>query len=135
MNNYKNIYIGAMSGTSHDAVDVSILKIEKDITLNFFYSKRIPNSLRTRIKNIIESDSTSLVELGQLNKKLGYLFGQAINESIEKAKLKKNKVRCVAISGQTIRHDDPLNLMEHGSVGGIELVRPIDPSRCHHING
>ena len=105
MNNYKNIYIGAMSGTSHDAVDVSILKIEKDITLNFFYSKRIPNSLRTRIKNIIESDSTSLVELGQLNKKLGYLFGQAINESIEKAKLKKNKVRCVAISGQTIRHD------------------------------
>ena len=105
MNNYKNIYIGAMSGTSHDAVDVSILKIEKDITLNFFYSKRIPNSLRIRIKNIIESDSTSLVELGQLNKKLGYLFGQAINESIEKAKLKKNKVRCVAISGQTIRHD------------------------------
>ena len=105
MNNYKNIYIGAMSGTSHDAVDVSILKIEKDITLNFFYSKRIPNSLRIRIKNIIESDSTSLVELGQLNKKIGYLFAQAINESIEKAKLKKNKVRCVAISGQTIRHD------------------------------
>ena len=105
MNNYKNIYIGAMSGTSHDAVDVSILKIEKDITLNFFYSKRIPNSLRARIKNIIESDSVTLVELGQLNKKIGYLFAEAINESIVKAKLKKNKIRCVAISGQTIRHD------------------------------
>ena len=105
MNNFKNIYIGAMSGTSHDAVDVSILKIEKDITLNFFYSKPIPNSLRTRIKNIIEADSVALVELGQLNKKIGYLFAAAINESIEKAKLKKNKVKCVAISGQTIRHD------------------------------
>ena len=90
MNNFKNIYIGAMSGTSHDAVDVSILKIEKDITLNFFYSKPIPNSLRTRIKNIIEADSVTLAELGQLNKKIGYLFAAAINESIEKAKLKKN---------------------------------------------
>ena len=59
MNNYKNIYIGAMSGTSHDAVDVSILKIEKDIGLNFFYSKRIPNSLRTRIKNT--SNQTQLL--------------------------------------------------------------------------
>ncbi len=50
MNNYKNIYIGAMSGTSYDAVDVSILKIEKDITLNFFYSKRIPNSIKNQNK-------------------------------------------------------------------------------------
>ena len=105
MSSNKNIYIGAMSGTSHDAIDVSILKIEKDVTLEFFHSKRIPNSLRTRIKNIIEWDSVTLVEFGQLNKKIGYLFAQAINESIKQAKLKKNKIKCLAISGQTIRHD------------------------------
>ena len=89
MSSNKKIYIGAMSGTSHDAIDVSILKIEKDITLDFFHSKRIPNSIRTRIKNIIERDSVNLVELGQLNKKIGYLFAQAINKSIEKAKLQQ----------------------------------------------
>lgn len=94
-----------MSGTSHDAIDVSILKIEKNFTLDFFHSKRIPNSLRNRIKNIMESDTVTLDELGQLNKKIGYLFAQAINESIEQSKLKRNKVKCVAISGQTIRHD------------------------------
>ena len=105
MKNHKNLYIGAMSGTSHDAIDVSILKIEKDIALNFFYSKRIPSSLRTKIKNIVESDTATLVELGRLNKKIGYLFAQAINESIEQAKLNRSKIECVAISGQTIRHD------------------------------
>ena len=105
MSTNKNIYVGAMSGTSHDAIDVSILKIEKDVTLDFFHSKRIPNSLRNRIKNIMESDTVTLDELGQLNKKIGYLFAQAINESIEQSKLKRNKVKCVAISGQTIRHD------------------------------
>ena len=103
MSTNKNIYVGAMSGTSHDAIDVSILKIEKDLTLDFFHSKRIPNSLRNRIKNIMESDTVTLDELGQLNKKIGYLFAQAINESIEQSKLKRNKVKCVAISGQTIR--------------------------------
>ena len=52
-----------MSGTSHDAIDVSILKIEKDITLKFFSFKTITNSLRNRIKNIMESDSVTFNDL------------------------------------------------------------------------
>ena len=91
MNNHKNIYIGAMSGTSHYAIDVSILKIEENFTLDFFHSKRIPNSLKNRIKNIMESDTVSLDELWQLNKRIGYSFAQAINESIEQSKLKGRK--------------------------------------------
>jgi anhydro-N-acetylmuramic acid kinase len=91
MSSNKNIYIGAMSGTSHDAIDVSITEIGKDITLKSFFSKRIPNSVRMRIKNIVESDSTTLIELGQLNKKIGHLFAQAINESIEKSKIKEKQ--------------------------------------------
>ena len=97
MSNNKNIYIGAMSGTSHDAIDVSITEIGKDITLKSFFSKRIPNSVRVRIKNIMESDSTTLIELGQLNKKIGHLFAQAINESVKKAKLKKILVNILMI--------------------------------------
>ena len=37
MSNNKNIYIGAMSGTSLDAIDVSITEIEKDVTLKSFF--------------------------------------------------------------------------------------------------
>ena len=36
----KNLYIGAMSGTSHDAIDISVIKVKKDIELKFFYSKK-----------------------------------------------------------------------------------------------
>jgi anhydro-N-acetylmuramic acid kinase len=105
MNNHKNIYIGAMSGTSFDAIDISIIEIENNIILKSFYSKQIPSSLKKRIKKIIESESATLVELGQLNKKVGLLFAQAINEAIKGTKLTKNRISCVAISGQTIRHE------------------------------
>ena len=103
MSSSKNIYIGAMSGTSHDAIDVSIIEAEENITLKSFYSKKLPISIRLRIKNIIESQSISLSELGQLDKKIGNLFGIAINDAIKKAKLKRSRINSVAISGQTIR--------------------------------
>ena len=105
MSSSKNIYIGAMSGTSHDAIDVSIIEAEENITLKSFYSKKLPISIRLRIKKIIESQSISLSELGQLDKKIGNLFGIAINNAIKKAKLKRSRINSVAISGQTIRHE------------------------------
>ena len=105
MSSSKNIYIGAMSGTSHDAIDVSIIEAEKNIILKSFYSKKLPISIRLRIKKIIESQSISLSELGQLDKKIGNLFGIAINDAIKKAKLKRSRIKSVAISGQTIRHE------------------------------
>ena len=40
----KNIFIGAMTGTSHDAVDVSLIKVGKKITLEYFHSKKLQHS-------------------------------------------------------------------------------------------
>ena len=68
----KKIYIGAMSGTSHDAVDVSVIEISTGISLKYFYSLKIPSKLRTKIRNAIESNNISLSNLGKLNKEIGY---------------------------------------------------------------
>ena len=46
----KTIYIGAMSGTSHDAIDVSIVDIKKAIVLKYFYSQKIPPALNKKIR-------------------------------------------------------------------------------------
>ena len=101
----KKIYIGAMSGTSHDAVDVSIIEISTGISLKYFYSLKIPSKLRTKIRNAIESNNISLSNLGKLNKEIGYIFSKAINLAINKSNVKKSNINCVAISGQTIRHE------------------------------
>ena len=38
----KSIYIGAMTGTSCDAIDISFITVNKSIKLKFFHSAKIP---------------------------------------------------------------------------------------------
>ena len=40
----KSIYIGAMTGTSCDAIDISFIAINKSIKLKFFHSAKIPKN-------------------------------------------------------------------------------------------
>ena len=101
----KSIYIGAMSGTSHDAIDVSFISVDKNITLEFFYSYKLPKLLRLKIANQISSNNSSLSDLGKLNKDLGLAFFRAIDIGITKSKITKSKIKCIAISGQTVRHE------------------------------
>lgn len=102
----KNIYIGAMSGTSHDAVDVSIIEvINSRVQLKYFYSLSLPIKLKTKVRNAIESNHISLTDLGKLNKEIGFLFSKAINLAIDNSNIKKSKIVCASISGQTIRHE------------------------------
>ena len=94
-----------MTGTSHDAVDVSLIKVGKDITLEFFYSKKISKSLRLKIMKLIQTNKSSLSDLGSFNKEMGHFFAKAINEAIIFSNSKKSSIASVAISGQTIRHE------------------------------
>ena len=101
----KSIYIGAMSGTSHDAIDVSFISVDGSINLEFFYSYKLPKSLRVKIANQISSNNTTLSDLGKLNKELGLAFLKAIATGITKSKINTSKIKCIAISGQTVRHE------------------------------
>ena len=81
------------------------IKVGKKITLEYFHSKKFPKSLRLKIKNLIETNESSLSDLGTLNKELGYFFSMALNEAIKLSHTKKSSIASVAISGQTIRHE------------------------------
>ena len=101
----KTIYIGAMSGTSHDAIDVSIIDIKNKVNLSYFYTHKFSTSLKQRISNQIEFNQSSLSDLGMLDKEIGNSFSNAIQKAIEKSKTKISDIACISISGQTIRHE------------------------------
>ena len=69
MSTNKNIYVGAMSGTSHDAIDVSILKSKRS-HFGFLSFKTHSKLIKNQNKKYYRIGFGFLNELGQLNKKL-----------------------------------------------------------------
>ena len=71
MNN--NIYVGAMSGTSHDSVDVSFIEVINSIKLKAFHSKKISSSMQLKIQEAMSLGKISLDKYGSLDKEIGDL--------------------------------------------------------------
>ena len=106
MKNYSGkIFIGTMSGTSHDGIDIcSVCITNKRIELLNFGSYKYPNSLRKDISNVIQHQKLSLYKYIELDKKIGIAFGKSINKFLVKNKINKNQILAIGLSGQTLFH-------------------------------
>ena len=99
-----SIYVGIMTGTSHDAVDVSFISIDNDINLEYFFSKKIPKKIQSEIALIIENFNDKKQNSKMLDIKLGKLFSLAFKESLAKSNISSKNIKSIALSGQTILH-------------------------------
>ncbi len=106
MKNYSDkIFIGTMSGTSHDGIDICSVSINnKKIELLNFGSYKYPNSLKKDISNVIQHQKLSLYKYIELDKKIGIAFGKSINRFLVKNKINKNQILAIGLSGQTLFH-------------------------------
>lgn len=103
-----NLFLGAMSGTSADAVDVVAVDFSQpNPTLIAALSTPIPNKLRHSIHAICLPGDNEIDRMGMLDRELGLFFSQAINELIEKHQLDRAKITAIGSHGQTIRHRPP----------------------------
>ena len=86
------IYIGTMSGTSHDGIDVCAIKVTNQISLLKFCSFNYPLKLREDISKAIQQQELSLNMYFELDKKIGIAFGKSIEKFLTQNKInKKNK--------------------------------------------
>ena len=101
-------YVGLMSGTSADAVDVVAVNFEGDkVELIARHSLPLPSSLRIAIHELANPSQNEIDRLGQLDQQLGYLFTDAILQLLEKSGLAANQIQAIGSHGQTIRHRPP----------------------------
>ena len=99
------IFIGTMSGTSHDGIDVCALHInKKKFELLKFNSYKYPDKLRKDISDVIQNQKLSLNKYFEIDKKIGFAFGESINKFLVKNYMKKNKIVAIGLSGQTLFH-------------------------------
>ncbi len=108
------LYIGVMSGTSLDGVDVTLCEID-DSTCKLISSFELPfdAELKEEILNIING-STTLEQIGMLDNKLGHLFADAVNAFIQKQSIDAKSIDAIGLHGQTLWHkpngDNPFSM-------------------------
>ena len=99
------IFIGTMSGTSHDGIDICALKVADQISLLKFCSYKYPLKLRETISEAIQQQELSLNMYFELNKKIGIAFSKSIKKFLSQNKINKKDVAAIGLSGQTLFHN------------------------------
>ncbi len=99
------IYVGLMSGTSLDGIDVAIVDFGNfPPRIIHGHTTPYPDSVRQRLHNLCQSPSTTLDQLYGLDAELGELYAEAVNQALEFASLDTAGVAALGCHGQTIRH-------------------------------
>lgn len=101
-------YLGLMSGTSADAVDLVIVDF-KDNKIELFGNHSFPLSsdIRQQIHALSTPNHNEIDRLGELDQQLGKLFAESINQLLHTYQLTAQHLIAVGSHGQTIRHRPP----------------------------
>jgi anhydro-N-acetylmuramic acid kinase len=101
----KGLFIGIMSGTSLDGVDVALCQItETTCTLEASSFMPFERSLKEEILSIINA-STTIKQIGELDYKLAVLFSKAVNALLKEENLKAEDIVAIGSHGQTLWHE------------------------------
>ena len=99
------IYIGLMSGTSLDGIDVAIVDFSRFPPQALHCETRpYPESLRRRLRELNQSGNCSLSDLYSLDAELGECYAQATRDALGNASLTSNQIAAIGCHGQTIDH-------------------------------
>ena len=101
----KNLYLGIMSGTSLDGIDIALCEINStDCKLISSHEYPYPQELKNAILNIINT-TTTLKEVGTLNTQLGVIYADAINSFLTSKKIDSSNIEAIGLHGQTLWHE------------------------------
>jgi anhydro-N-acetylmuramic acid kinase len=98
------LYVGALSGTSVDGIDVALVRFDPQPHLVASHSLAFPPALRTELLALCVPGENEIDRLGRADVALGRLFAQAVNELLAAAGVAPAAVRAIGSHGQTIRH-------------------------------
>jgi len=100
----KRKYIGLMSGTSLDGVDVVLCDIDaNDCQLLKQSTHPFPPELKEKILDMIAGE-TSLHEVGELDHRLGLLFADVVASLLEDTDIAADEISAIGSHGQTLWH-------------------------------
>src|SRR5580704_9003042 len=98
-----DIYLGIMSGTSLDGIDVAACRFAgKRIELVAFHSAEWQPGLRERIMGLATAERIEMNDLVQAHFALAKEYAKAVEAILREADIPSSHIRAIGLHGQTI---------------------------------
>ena len=120
-------YIGIMSGTSLDGVDIAIVDIENDADCTVISATTFdfPYSLHLLLQRLINDSHCHLKNFGELDVALGQFIGHAINTQLSQTDIRAGEIIAIGSHGQTIYHCPDGELPFSLQIGNANVIAEI----------
>lgn len=118
----KSLYIGVMSGTSLDGIDIVLCEINSH-SCKLIHSKEFhfPTLLKKDILQTISSTIT-LQKMGILDHKIGLLYANSISRFIKEFNLDSQTIEAIGLHGQTLWHEPDSEFPFSMQLGDVNIV-------------
>lgn len=99
------LYIGVMSGTSLDGLDIALVELTPAIKLIATHYTPMPDALRSELLGLCTSGPDEIARSAIVQQNWVQLAALGINALLERQNVKPEDVRAIGSHGQTIRHE------------------------------
>lgn len=98
-------YIGIMSGTSLDGIDVAICRFEgKHTELVALHSEEWQPAMRARLMEFATSELVEMDALIRTHFELAKMYASAVEAALHETGIPASQIRAIGLHGQTVRH-------------------------------
>ncbi|NOQ94157.1 MAG: anhydro-N-acetylmuramic acid kinase [Methylophaga sp.] len=120
-------YIGVMSGTSLDGIDIAIADFSDSGEFDFIAAQTfpIPTELHAKLLQLITHQETSLENLGAIDIALGQLIGQLINQFLIQHQLCSDDIIAIGSHGQTTFHSPNGSYPFSQQIGNANVIAEV----------
>ncbi|MDQ7072648.1 MAG: anhydro-N-acetylmuramic acid kinase [Gammaproteobacteria bacterium] len=120
-------FIGVMSGTSLDGIDVAVCSFSRSGQFTFIAAETypFPSQLQHDLQQLINNPHCSLLTLGELDIALGQLIGESINSLLNTQQISSNDIVAIGSHGQTLFHSPNGDLPFSMQIGNANTIAEI----------
>lgn len=99
------LYIGVMSGTSLDGLDIALVEQGQPLKLLATLYIPMPDDLRSELLSLCASGPDEIARAAMAEQRWASLAAQGVNQLLEQERLAPSAIRAIGSHGQTIRHE------------------------------
>ncbi|MFI7858813.1 anhydro-N-acetylmuramic acid kinase [Pseudomonas promysalinigenes] len=99
------LYLGVMSGTSLDGLDIALIESGKRVDLLATCYLPMPPDLRQALLNLCSSGPDEIARAAMAENRWASLAAEGIRQLLDQQGLQANAIRAIGSHGQTIRHE------------------------------